>query len=97
MFQKPNFSICSKNVVQGSRDRKKGEGKTRKCTYKRFLFGLTRIKRAWPGSASPRKISGRRWKRVSPRRPPTAKATMTEREEGSIFGGHNARRKSRIS
>lgn len=59
-----------------------------------FLFGFTRMKRAWEGSASPRKISGRRWKSVSPSKPPTAKATMMESEEGSMFGGHSARRKS---
>jgi hypothetical protein len=34
---------------------------------------------------------------VSPRSPPTAKATMTDREEGSMLGGHNARRKSAIA
>ncbi len=59
-----------------------------------FLFGFTRMKRAWEGSASPRKISGRRWKSVSPSKPPTAKATMMESEEGSMLGGHSARRKS---
>lgn len=31
---------------------------------------------------------------MSPSRPPTANATMTEREEGSMLGGHRARRKS---
>ena len=31
---------------------------------------------------------------MSPSKPPTAKATITEREEGSMFGGHKARRKS---
>lgn len=30
---------------------------------------------------------------MSPKSPPTAKATMTDREEGSILGGHNASRK----
>jgi len=30
---------------------------------------------------------------VSPSNPPTANATMTERDEGSIFGGHSASRK----
>ena len=61
---------------------------------RRFLFGSTRTKRASSGEASPRKISGRRWKIVSPSRPPTANATMTESEEGSMLGGHSARRKS---
>ena len=31
---------------------------------------------------------------VSPRRPPTAKATITDSEDGSMLGGHSARRKS---
>jgi hypothetical protein len=33
---------------------------------------------------------------VSPRRPPTANATMTERDDGSILGGHNASKKSKF-
>ena len=63
---------------------------------RRFLLGSTRTKRTCSGESSPRKISGRRWKSVSPRRPPTAKATITESDEGSIFGGHSARRKSAL-
>ena len=59
----------------------------------RFLLFSTLTKRICSGESSPRKISGKRWKRVSPSRPPTANATMTEREAGSIFGGHSARRK----
>lgn len=31
---------------------------------------------------------------MSPSNPPTANATMIEREEGSMFGGHSASRKS---
>lgn len=30
---------------------------------------------------------------MSPRSPPTAKATMMVREDGSMLGGHSARRK----
>lgn len=30
---------------------------------------------------------------MSPRRPPTAKATITDSDEGSILGGHKASRK----
>lgn len=61
---------------------------------RRLRFGSTITKRTWSGESSPRKISGSKWKMVSPRRPPTANATMTDREEGSMFGGHRARRKS---
>jgi hypothetical protein len=59
----------------------------------RFLFGSTMTNLVLSGSSSPRKISGRRWNRVSPKRPPTANATITESDEGSILGGHSARRK----
>lgn len=61
---------------------------------KRFLLFSTSTKRACSGESSPKKISGSRWNSVSPSNPPTAKATMIEREEGSILGGHRARRKS---
>lgn len=60
---------------------------------KRFLFGSTITNLTLSCSSSPRKISGSRWNRVSPNRPPTAKATMTDSDEGSMLGGHSARRK----
>jgi hypothetical protein len=60
---------------------------------KRFRFGSTSTNFTPSPSISPRKISGRRWKIVSPISPPTAKATIRDREDGSILGGHNARRK----
>ncbi len=60
---------------------------------RRLRLGSSMTNLTWEGSSSPRKISGRRWKRVSPSRPPTAKATMMVRDAGSMFGGHSARRK----
>ena len=62
----------------------------------RFLLGSTNTNRACSGESSPRNISGRRWNSVSPRRPPTAKATIIEREEGSMFGGQRPSKKSGI-
>lgn len=59
----------------------------------KFLFGSTSTNLALSASSSPRKISGSRWKKVSPSRPPTANATMTESEDGSMFVGHSASRK----
>ena len=59
----------------------------------RFLLGSTRTNLTCSGLSSPRKISGKRWKSVSPNNPPTANATMTDKLEGSMFGGHSARRK----
>ena len=60
---------------------------------RRLRLGSSMTNLTWEGSSSPRKISGRRWKRVSPSSPPTAKATIIVREAGSMFGGHSARRK----
>ena len=60
---------------------------------RRLRLGSSMTSLTSRGSSSPRKISGRRWKRVSPNRPPTANATMIVREAGSMFGGHKARRK----
>ena len=60
---------------------------------KRFLFGSKSTNRTLSGSSSPKNISGNRWNNVSPNSPPTANATITLSDEGSMFGGHNASRK----
>lgn len=59
----------------------------------KFLLGSTSTNLALSGSSSPKKISGSRWNSVSPSKPPTAKATMTLSDDGSMFVGHSASRK----
>lgn len=61
---------------------------------RRFRLGSTMTNRTLSGDSSPRKISGRRWKSVSPSSPPTANATITVNDDGSMLGGHSASRKS---
>jgi hypothetical protein len=60
---------------------------------RRFLFGSTNLTLTSPSGTSPRKISGSKWNKVSPSRPPTANATITFNELGSTLVGTSASRK----